>query len=159
MATDNQVMLVGNLTDDPELRFTPNGAAVANFRLAVTPRVRDGDAWKDGETSFFRVNVWRQQAENVAESLSKGSRCVVVGRLRTRSWETPEGEKRSSTEIEADEVAPSLKFATAKVERASRGSGGGGGDWSGNSGGGNSGAGNSGVGNSGAGQFNDEPPF
>ena len=159
MATDNQVMLVGNLTDDPELRFTPNGAAVANFRLAVTPRVRDGDNWKDGETSFFRINVWRQQAENVAESLSKGSRCVVIGRLRTRSWETPEGEKRSSTEIEADEVAPSLKFATAKVERASRGSGGGGGDWSGNSGGGNSGAGNSGVGNSGAGQFNDEPPF
>jgi len=156
MATDNQVMLVGNLTDDPELRFTPNGAAVANFRLAVTPRVRDGDAWKDGETSFFRVNVWRQQAENVAESLSKGSRCVVVGRLRTRSWETPEGEKRSSTEIEADEVAPSLKFATAKIERASRGSGGGG-DWSG--GGGSSGGGSSGGGNSGAGQFNDEPPF
>ena len=152
MATDNQVMLVGNLTDDPELRFTPNGAAVANFRLAVTPRVRDGDSWKDGETSFFRVNVWRQQAENVAESLSKGARCVVVGRLRTRSWETPEGEKRSSTEIEADEVAPSLKFATAKVERASRG--GGGGDWSGGGGGGNSGGGNSG-----AGQFNDEPPF
>jgi single-strand DNA-binding protein len=151
MAVDNQVMLVGNLTDDPELRFTPNGAAVANFRLAVTPRVRDGDSWKDGETSFFRVNVWRQQAENVAESLSKGARCVVVGRLRTRSWETPEGEKRSSTEVEADEVAPSLKFATAKVERASR-SGGGGGDWSG---GGQSGGGAG----SGAGQFSDEPPF
>jgi single-strand DNA-binding protein len=154
MATDNQVMLVGNLTDDPELRFTPNGAAVANFRLAVTPRVRDGDAWKDGETSFFRVNVWRQQAENVAESLSKGSRCVVVGRLRARTWETPEGEKRSSTEIEADEVAPSLKFATAKVERTSRGAGGGGGDWSG---GGNQGGNQGGA--SGAGQFNDEPPF
>jgi single-strand DNA-binding protein len=150
MAVDNQVMLVGNLTDDPELRFTPNGAAVANFRLAVTPRVRDGDAWKDGETSFFRVNVWRQQAENVAESLSKGARCVVVGRLRARTWETPEGEKRSSTEIEADEVAPSLKFATAKVERASRS--GGGGDWSGGGGGGQGGG-------SGAGQFSDEPPF
>ena len=92
MANDNQVMLVGNLTDDPELRFTPNGAAVANFRLAVTPRVREGDSWKDGETSFFRINVWRQQAENVAETLQKGTRCIVVGRLRTRSWETPEGE-------------------------------------------------------------------
>jgi single-strand DNA-binding protein len=143
MAVDNQVMLVGNLTDDPELRFTPNGAAVANFRLAVTPRVRDGDAWKDGETSFFRVNVWRQQAEHVAESLQKGARCVVVGRLRTRSWETPEGEKRSSTEVEADEVAPSLKFATAKVERTSRS-----GDFSGSSSSGG-----------GAGQFNEEPPF
>ena len=118
MANDNQVMLVGNLTDDPELRFTPNGAAVANFRLAVTPRVREGDSWKDGETSFFRINVWRQQAENVAETLQKGTRCIVVGRLRTRSWETPEGEKRSVTEVEADEIGPSLKFATAKVERA-----------------------------------------
>ena len=147
MAVDNQVMLVGNLTDDPELRFTPTGAAVANFRLAVTPRVRDGDAWKDGETSFFRVNVWRQQAENVAESLQKGARCVVVGRLRTRSWETPEGEKRSSTEVEADEVAPSLKFATAKVERTSRA--GGGGDWSGSNA----------QASASAGQFNDEPPF
>src|SRR6266566_496395 len=158
MATDNQVMLVGNLTDDPELRFTPNGAAVANFRLAVTPRVRDGDAWKDGETSFFRVNVWRQMAENVAESMTKGSRAVVVGRLRTRSWETPEGEKRSVTEVEADEVAPSLKFATAKVERASRGGGGGGGgggEWSGNAGN----AGNAGGGSRNSGQFNDEPPF
>ena len=149
MANDNQVMLVGNLTDDPELRFTPNGAAVANFRLAVTPRVREGDSWKDGETSFFRINVWRQQAENVAETLQKGTRCIVVGRLRTRSWETPEGEKRSVTEVEADEIGPSLKFATAKVERSSRGSsGGGGGDWAGSTAGANKG-----------GQFNDEPPF
>ena len=151
MANDNQVMLVGNLTDDPELRFTPNGAAVANFRLAVTPRVRDGDSWKDGETSFFRINVWRQQAENVAETLQKGTRCIVVGRLRTRSWETPEGEKRSVTEVEADELGPSLKFATAKVERSSRGGsggGGGGGDWAGNA-----------AGASKGGQFNDEPPF
>ena len=146
MATDNQVTLVGNLTDDPELRFTPSGAAVANFRLAVTPRVREGDSWKDGETSFFRVNVWRQMAENVAETMTKGSRAIVVGRLRTRSWETPEGEKRSVTEIEADEVGPSLKFATAKVERASRG--GGGGDYAGNSSAPKS-----------TGQFNDEPPF
>ena len=151
MANDNQVMLVGNLTDDPELRFTPNGAAVANFRLAVTPRVREGDSWKDGETSFFRINVWRQQAENVAETLQKGTRCIVVGRLRTRSWETPEGEKRSVTEVEADELGPSLKFATAKVERSSRGGsgGGGGGDW----------AGGSNAGASKGGQFNDEPPF
>ena len=153
MANDNQVMLVGNLTDDPELRFTPNGAAVANFRLAVTPRVRDGDSWKDGETSFFRINVWRQQAENVAETLQKGTRCIVVGRLRTRSWETPEGEKRSVTEVEADELGPSLKFATAKVERSSRGGsggggGGGGGDWAGSA-----------AGASKGGQFNDEPPF
>lgn len=150
MANDNQVMLVGNLTDDPELRFTPNGAAVANFRLAVTPRVREGDSWKDGETSFFRINVWRQQAENVAETLQKGTRCIVVGRLRTRSWETPEGEKRSVTEVEADEIGPSLKFATAKVERSSRGSsgGGGGGDWAGSA-----------AGASKGGQFNDEPPF
>jgi single-strand DNA-binding protein len=151
VANDNQVMLVGNLTDDPELRFTPNGAAVANFRLAVTPRVRDGDSWKDGETSFFRINVWRQQAENVAETLQKGTRCIVVGRLRTRSWETPEGEKRSVTEVEADEIGPSLKFATAKVERSSRGGsggGGGGGDWAGSA-----------AGASKGGQFNDEPPF
>jgi single-strand DNA-binding protein len=149
VAVDNQVMLVGNLTDDPELRFTPNGAAVANFRLAVTPRVREGDSWKDGETSFFRVNVWRQQAENVAETLQKGARCIVVGRLRTRSWETPEGEKRSVTEVEADEIGPSLKFATAKVERASR-SGSGGGDWAGSA---------AGAAKGGGGQFNDEPPF
>ena len=147
MAIDNTATLIGNLTDDPELRFTPNGAAVANFRLAVTPRVREGDSWKDGETSFFRINVWRQQAENVAETLQKGARCIVVGRLRTRSWETPEGEKRSVTEVEADEIGPSLKFATAKVERSSRG-GSGGGDWAGSS-----------AGASKGGQFNDEPPF
>jgi single-strand DNA-binding protein len=141
VAADNQVTLVGNLTDDPELRFTPNGNAVANFRLAVTPRLREGDGWKDGDTSFFRVNVWRQMAENASETLTKGARCIVVGRLRTRSWETPEGERRSVTEIEADEVGPSLKFATAKVERAPRD-----GDGSKSSKGG-------------GGQFNDEPPF
>lgn len=151
MAGETTITVVGNLTDDPELRFTPNGAAVANFRLAVTPRVREGDSWKDGETSFFRINVWRQQAENVAETLQKGTRCIVVGRLRTRSWETPEGEKRSVTEVEADELGPSLKFATAKVERSSRGGsggGGGGGDWAGSA-----------AGASKGGQFNDEPPF
>jgi single-strand DNA-binding protein len=120
MAADNQVMLVGNLTDDPELRFTPNGATVANFRLAVTPRVRQGDQWTDGETSFFRVNCWRELAENVAESLTKGSRAIVIGRLRARSWETPEGDKRSVVEVEADEVGPSLKWATATVQRGNR---------------------------------------
>jgi single-strand DNA-binding protein len=121
---DTFVSLVGNLTDDPDLRFTPNGAAVANFRLAVTPRVRDGDTWKDGETSFFRINVWRDLAENATESLHKGTRVVVLGRLRARSWETPEGERRSVVEVEADEVAPSLRWATASVERTSRKPGG-----------------------------------
>ena len=116
--SDNQLVLVGNLTDAPELRFTPQGTAVAGFRLAVTPRLRDGDGWRDGETSFFRVNVWRDLAEHVAESLSKGDRVLVVGRLKLRSWETPEGEKRSVTELEADEVGASLKFATAKPQRA-----------------------------------------
>jgi single-strand DNA-binding protein len=120
MAIENTVQLTGNAVDEPELKFTPNGAAVANFRMAVTPRIREGDAWKDGETSFFRVNVWRQMAENVAESIQKGTRVVVIGKLKVRSWETPEGDKRSVTEVEADEVCPSLKFATAKVEKASR---------------------------------------
>jgi single-strand DNA-binding protein len=118
---DTFVSLIGNLTDDPELRFTPNGAAVANFRLAVTPRVKDGDTWKDGETSFFRVNVWRDLAEHAAESLTKGTRVVVLGRLKARSWEDKDsGERRSVVEVEAEEVAPSLRWATAKVERTSR---------------------------------------
>jgi single-strand DNA-binding protein len=125
MASDNQVVLVGNLTDDPELRYTQGGHAVANFRLAVTPRVKDSDGWKDGETSFFRVNAWRDLAEHAAESLGKGDRAVVLGRLKTRSWETPEGDKRSVTEVEADEVAASLKFATATPQRAARGDRGG----------------------------------
>jgi single-strand DNA-binding protein len=129
MATDNTVVVVGNLTDDPELRFTPQGVAVANFRLAVSRRVKDESGqWKDGETSFFRVSCWRQLAENVAESLTRGSRTMVTGRLRMRQWETQEGEKRSVVEIEADEVGPSLKWATAKVEKTSRGGGGGGRD-------------------------------
>jgi len=128
MATDNTVVVVGNLTDDPELRFTPQGVAVANFRLAVSRRVKDESGqWKDGETSFFRISCWRQLAENVAESLTRGSRTMVAGRLRMRQWETQEGEKRSVVEIEADEVGPSLKWATAKVERTSRGGAGGGG--------------------------------
>ena len=129
MATDNTVVVVGNLTDDPELRFTPQGVAVANFRLAVSRRMKDESGqWKDGETSFFRISCWRQLAENVAESLTRGSRTMVAGRLRMRQWETQEGEKRSVVEIEADEVGPSLKWATAKVEKTSRAGGGGGRD-------------------------------
>jgi single-strand DNA-binding protein len=110
----------GNLTDDPELRFTPQGTAVANFRLAVTPRVKEGDTWKDGQTSFYRIVAWRQLAENVAESLGKSDRALVTGTLRTNAWETPEGEKRSVVEVQADEVGPSLRWATAKPEKASR---------------------------------------
>jgi single-strand DNA-binding protein len=109
--SDNQITLVGNLTDDPELRFTPKGIAVANFRLAVNQRLWDGDGWKDGEPSFFTVNVWRDQAQHVSQSLNKGARCVVVGRLKSRSWETPEGDRRSAVEVEADDVAASLRFA------------------------------------------------
>jgi single-strand DNA-binding protein len=121
MASDNFTAQVGNLTDDPELRYTQNGTPVGNFNLAVNQRVKDQDGtWRDGETSFFRVNVWRDQAEHVAESLAKGHRAVVLGRLRTRTWETSEGEKRTSTEIDADEVAPSLKWAIAQPERATR---------------------------------------
>ena len=113
MVSDNQVTLTGNLTDDPELRFTPNGVAVANFRLAVDQRVWDTDGWKDGEPSYFRVNVWRDQAEHVSRSLHKGARCVVVGRLKSRSWETPEGQRRSAVEVDAEEVGMSMRFAPA----------------------------------------------
>jgi single-strand DNA-binding protein len=121
MATDNFTAQVGNLTSDPELRYTQNGTPVVNFSLAVNQRVKDPDGtWRDGDTSFFRVNVWRDQAENVAESLGMGHRAVVLGRLRTRTWETPEGDKRTVTEIDADEVAPSLKWAIATPERATR---------------------------------------
>jgi single-strand DNA-binding protein len=134
--SENSVTLVGNLTDDPELRFTAQGAAVANFRIAVSKRIKDPQTneWKDGDTSFFRINVWRQLAENVAESLTRGTRVVVTGTLKMRQWETQEGEKRSVVEIEATEVGPSLKWATAKVEKTSRQSQGGaaasgGGDW------------------------------
>ena len=129
MASENQLIIVGNLTDDPELRYTPNGAAVVNFSVAVSFRVKDPDGtWRDGDTSFFKVNAWRSLAENVAESLTKGTRVMVSGRLKQRSWETQEGERRSVIEIEADEVGPSLRWATAKVERQSRS--GGSGEWS-----------------------------
>ena len=119
----NSVTIVGNLTDDPELRFTPQGAAVVTFRVAVNRRVRDPQTneWKDGDASFFTVNAWRQLAENIAESLTRGTRVVVSGTLRQRSWENQEGEKRTVIEIEADEVGPSLKWATTKVEKTSRG--------------------------------------
>jgi single-strand DNA-binding protein len=131
--SENSVTLVGNLTDDPELRFTAQGAAVANFRIAVSKRVRDAQTneWKDGDTSFFRINVWRQLAENVAESLARGMRVIVTGTLKMRQWETQEGEKRSVVEVEATEVGPSLKWATAKVEKTSRQAGGAAttGDW------------------------------
>jgi single-strand DNA-binding protein len=118
--SDNHVTLVGNLTDDPELRYTSAGVAVANFRLAVNPRLWDGETWKDGEPSFFRVNVWRDQAEHVSRSLAKGARCVVVGRLKSHSWETPEGQRRSAVEVEADDVAASLRFAPAAPVRQAR---------------------------------------
>jgi single-strand DNA-binding protein len=116
--SDNQVTLTGNLTDDPELRFTPNGVAVANFRLAVDQRVWDTDGWKDGEASYFRVNVWRDQAEHVSRSLQKGARCVVVGRLKSRSWETPEGQRRSAVEVDAEEVGMSMRFAPVSTRDA-----------------------------------------
>ena len=124
MAADNHTTIVGNLAEDPELRFTNTGIAVTNLRVAVTQRIQQDGQWRDGDTSFFKVNVWRGQAENLADSLGKGDRVMVTGRLRQRSWETPEGDKRSVTEIEADEVGASLKLATAKVERATAAKGG-----------------------------------
>jgi single-strand DNA-binding protein len=118
MAADNQTTIAGNLVETPELRFTNTGIPVTNLRVAVTQRVQQDGEWRDGESSFFKVNVWRGQAEHVADSLAKGDRVMVTGRLRQRTWESPEGEKRSVAEIEADEVGASLKFATATVERA-----------------------------------------
>src|SRR3954466_11084165 len=128
MAGETVITVVGNLTDDPELRFTPSGAAVANFRIASTPRTLDRttNEWKDGDPLFLACSVWRQAAENVAESLQRGSRVIVTGRLRQRSYETREGEKRTVMELEVDEIGPSLKYATAKVQKMQRSSGGGG---------------------------------
>ncbi|TKV57084.1 single-stranded DNA-binding protein [Nakamurella flava] len=174
MAGDTQITVVGNLTADPELRFTPSGAAVANFTVASTPRTFDraSGEWKDGEALFLRCNIWRQAAENVAESLTRGSRVIVSGRLKQRSFETKEGEKRTVFEVEVDEIGPSLRYATAKVNRAQRSDGGGGG---GNFGGGSSGGGGgygASRGGGGApsedpwssappagGGYSDEPPF
>jgi len=143
MAGDTVITVVGNLTADPELRFTASGAAVANFTVASTPRQFDraSGEWKDGEALFLRCNIWRQAAENVAESLSRGSRVVVTGRLKQRSFETKEGEKRTVIELEVDEIGPSLRYATAKVNRAQRSDGGSGGYGSGGSGGGQSSSG------------------
>ena len=137
MAGETVITVVGNLVDDPELRFTPSGAAVANFRIASTPRTfdRQSNEWKDGEALFLSCSVWRQAAENVAESLTKGMRVVVQGRLKQRSYEDREGQRRTVVELEVEEVGPSLKYATAKVARASRGGGGGGGYSGGGAGG------------------------
>src|SRR5680860_115788 len=185
MAGETTITVVGNLVDDPELRFTPSGAAVANFRVASTPRTFDKQAneWKDGEALFLSCSVWRQAAENVAESLQRGMRVVISGRLKARTYETREGEKRTVFEIDVDEVGPSLKYATAKVTKTTRsggsqggGSASSGGDdpWasqgSANQGSSNQGSSNQGSSNqgapandpwatSGAGGSSDEPPF
>jgi single-strand DNA-binding protein len=162
-AGDTQITVIGNLVDDPQLRYTPTGQAVANFRVASTPRFldRSTNEWKDGDSLFLSCNVWRQAAENVAESLQRGMRVIVSGRLRQRSYETKEGEKRTVYEVEVDEVGPSLRNASAKVVRSSRATGQGGGP-----------AGQGGAGSSGGratddpwssepadSGFSDEPPF
>ncbi|MCW5952214.1 MAG: single-stranded DNA-binding protein [Propionibacteriaceae bacterium] len=169
MAGETIITVVGNLTADPELRFTPSGAPVANFTVASTPRTFDRQTgeWKDGDAMFLNCAVWRQPAENVAESLTKGMRVIVQGRLRSRSYETREGERRTVFEIEVEEIGPSLRYATAKVTRTSGGGGNyGGGQSSG--GGSNWGGGNSGGGQSERSGGNDpwsqagqaeEPPF
>jgi len=154
MAGDTTLTLIGNLTNDPELRFTPSGAAVANFTVASTPRQfdRQSNEWKDGETLFMRCSVWRDAAENVAESLQRGSRVIVTGRLKSRTYDTKEGEKRTVMELEVDELGPSLRYATAKVNRTQRGGGGGfGGGGSGGGGGGGGGGYSGGSGGSGGG--------
>jgi single-strand DNA-binding protein len=177
-AGDTQITIVGNLVDDPELRFTPSGQPVARFRVASTPRIRDNATgeWKDGDSLFLTCNVWRQAAENVAESLQRGMRVIVSGRLRQRSYETQQGEKRTVFEVEVDDVGPSLLRASAKVTRAQRTGGdgnfGGGSSSGGNSGGnanggsygggqrsGGSSGGNSGGGNSGGSRNADPDPW
>ena len=163
MAGETIITVVGNLTADPELRFTPSGAAVASFTIASTPRNfdRNSNEWKDGEALFLRCSIWRQAAENVAESLQRGMRVVAQGRLKQRSYETREGEKRTVVEMEVEEVGPSLKYATAKVNRSQRGSS------SGGYGGGGAESGGGAVADdpwasapaSSGGGFSDEPPF
>ena len=151
MAGDTQITLVGNLVSDPELRYTPTGVAVANFRVASTPRTFDRQAneWKDGDSLFLTCNVWRQAAENVAESLQRGMRVIVMGRLHQRSYETREGEKRTVFEIEVDDVGPSMRNASAKVAKSNRSGGGGGGFGGGGGTGGGGGGGNGGFGGGG----------
>jgi single-strand DNA-binding protein len=171
-AGDTQITIAGNLVDDPELRFTPSGQPVAKFRVASTPRFRDNTTgeWKDGDSLFLTCNVWRQAAENVAESLTRGTRVIVSGRLRQRSYETKEGEKRTVYEIEVDDVGPSLRNASAKVSKMARSGGDGnygnggqrssGGRPSGGQGAqGGSGSGDSDPWASDSGSFSDEPPF
>jgi single-strand DNA-binding protein len=167
-AGDTNITIIGNLVDDPQLRYTPTGQAVANFRVASTPRFMDRttNEWKDGESLFLSCNVWRQAAENVAESLQRGMRVIVSGRLKQRSYETKEGEKRTVFEVEVDEVGPSLRNASAKVNRTSRATGGQGGSGGYGSQGGSGGGGggsrpaddpwSSEPADSG---FSDEPPF
>jgi single-strand DNA-binding protein len=182
MAGETTITVVGNLTDDPELRFTPSGAAVAKFRIASTPRTLDRQSgeWKDGEPLFLACNIWRDAAEHVAESLQRGARVIVQGRLRQRSYETREGEKRTVYELEVDEIGPSLRYATAKVQKMARSGGSGGGGFGASGGGGGGGRspgggggnfddpwataaptqGGSSSSRSGAGgNFDDEPPF
>ncbi len=153
-AGDTQITIVGNLVDDPQLRYTPTGQAVANFRVASTPRFldRNTNEWKDADSLFLTCNVWRQAAENVAESLQRGMRVIVSGRLRQRSYETKEGEKRTVYEVEVDEVGPSLRNASAKVTKSSRSTGGGFGG-----GGPSGGSGQSGYGGGGGGRPADDP--
>lgn len=159
MAGETIITVVGNLTADPELRFTPSGAAVANFTVASTPRTfdRQSQEWKDGEALFLRCSAWRQLAENVAESLSRGSRVLVQGRLTQRSWEDKDGQKRTVVEMEADEVGPSLRYATASVTKAQRSDSG----YGGGGGGGRSGGGGQQQADpwATAGAATDEPPF
>ena len=168
MAGETIITLVGNLTADPELRFTPSGAPVANFTVASTPRTfdRQTSEWKDGNAMFLNCSVWRQAAENVAESLTKGMRVIVQGRLKSRSYETREGERRTVFEVEVEEIGPALKYATAKVTRSSGGGGGGGGYSSGGGGDSWSSGNNAGSNNTrsaGADPWaqaqSDEPPF
>ncbi len=176
MAGETVITVIGNLTGDPELRFTPSGAAVANFTVASTPRTLDKatNEWKDGDALFMRCAIWRQAAENVAESLTRGARVIVSGRLKQRSYETKEGEKRTVVELDVDEIGPSLKYATAKVNKTTRGGGSGGFGGGGGGFGGSSSSGASRDGGAGgaaggaddpwstpapAGGFSDEPPF
>ncbi|TNM69058.1 single-stranded DNA-binding protein [Streptomyces sp. NP160] len=164
MAGETTITVIGNLTSDPELRFTPSGAAVAGFTVASTPRTfdRQSNEWKDGETLFMRCSVWRDAAENVAESLTRGTRVIVTGRLVSRSYETKEGEKRTTMEMQVDEIGPSLRYANAKVNKTQRsGGGGGGGFGGGGQGGGGFGGGSGGGGgfggSSGGGQQSNDP--
>ncbi|SFO73870.1 single-strand DNA-binding protein [Geodermatophilus dictyosporus] len=162
MAGDTVITVIGNLTSDPELRWTPSGAAVANFTIASTPRTLDRSTqeWKDGDPLFLRCSVWRQAAENVAESLTRGSRVMAQGRLKQRSFETKEGENRTVIELEVDEIGPSLRYATATVAKASRSGGGpGGGSGEGGPATGNGRGGGADPWGAAAGDAGDEPPF